>query len=69
MCGLCANYINAQGQLKEDLQEAYNAHRAEVEKVRSLKVQSKEKAIASDQFASAVFDLEQVIYLRRSNGS
>ncbi|XP_030831813.1 uncharacterized protein LOC115918229 isoform X2 [Strongylocentrotus purpuratus] len=69
MCGLCSNYTNAQGQLKEDLKEVYDAHRAEVEKVRGLKAQSKEKAISSDQFASAVFDLQQVMYLPKSNRS
>ena len=67
MCGNCANFTNAQGCQKEELRKAYEAHRAEIEQVREIKSKSKEKAISSDKHASAVFDLQQVMYLPKSN--
>ena len=65
-CPLCETYRRGNPQQKEEIVEAYKSHIAEKEKVRELKSIAKDRASVDPTFVSAVFDLEQVIYLPKS---
>ncbi|XP_072168628.1 uncharacterized protein, partial [Diadema setosum] len=67
LCGLCSNFHNAEGEQKQLLKEKFDAHRGEIEKVRNVKSTSKERALTTDNHSCGVFDLQQVLYLPKSN--
>ena len=69
MCGLCDAYRSSNKEQQDKLQDKYNEHIQEKDKVRQLKAVAKEKACTQSEHCAAVFDLEQVIYVPRSNRS
>lgn len=68
-CGICAGYSEATEDEKERLRESYECHIAEKEKVRTIKKESKTASRANPELVTAVFDLQQVIYLPKSERS
>ncbi|GFS01565.1 DNA repair protein rhp54 [Elysia marginata] len=67
-CGICLTKMKNPEQ-NEEFQEVYEKHIAEKTKVREIKEDSKKKAIENPKLSAAVFDLQQVIYLPKSNHS
>ena len=67
MCGICSSYYEAKkvGNIDAQKIEKFKKHEAEKVAVRNIKTRLKEKANVSD--AIACFDLEQVLYLPKSN--
>lgn len=69
-CSLCSSYKEGNAEKKAELQEAFAAHTAEKESVRNKKKDAKELSKEKPEvIATAVFDLQQVISLPRSNES
>ena len=69
-CPLCTTYHQGDEKEKLDLKDRYAKHTAEKEKVRLIKQACKEKAIEEPlKYLCASFDLQQVIYLPKSNDS
>lgn len=72
-CSLCATVLDSKNtgdQISEDIVAKYERHIAEKNKVRELKEQSKQKAKDHHKVVKcATFDLQQVIYLPKSNES
>ncbi len=69
MCGLCETFHHASAEHKKELQQQYDRHVLEKEKSRELKNIAKEKATIDNKYLAAVFDLQQVIYLPKSDRS
>ncbi|KAL1457152.1 hypothetical protein WDU94_001813 [Cyamophila willieti] len=68
LCSLCTSYREAADDAtKKRLMERYNAHIAEKAKVREKKRTYKLLAKENRKIVSAVFDLQQVIYIPKSN--
>lgn len=66
-CTLCMTYKSGDDNTKEQLKESYEKHTAEKEAVRKLKTELKEEGMVEKTKACLVFDLQQVIYLPKSN--
>ena len=67
LCGICESYNNGSDEEKEQLQPMYDKHIQEKQKAREIKDNLKITALSkSSTFQSAVFDLQQVIYLPKS---
>ena len=69
MCGRCEVYRKGDEEVKSTHEEEYTKHRQEIDEVRKVKSESKEKALHDASHAAAVFDLQQNIYLPKSNRS
>nr|CAH7753579.1 unnamed protein product [Callosobruchus chinensis]CAH7761330.1 unnamed protein product [Callosobruchus chinensis] len=69
LCSLCLTFREGDDQVKNSLKERFEKHQYEKEQARIIKKASKEKAIARNDLVSAVFDLQQVIHLPRSQES
>ncbi|CAG9771355.1 unnamed protein product [Ceutorhynchus assimilis] len=69
VCSLCITYNEGDTEKKVELEERYKAHIERKEKIRKIKQQCKDQSIADKSILSAVFDLQQVIYLPKSNES
>lgn len=67
LCSLCVSYREGNEESKQRLLAKYNAHIAEKEKVREIKTACKLLAKENEKIVSAIFDLQQVIYLPKSN--
>ena len=68
-CSLCINYHPGSEEVKRELQEKFDIHVGEKEKVRELKNESKKKAMEDASIHCATFDLQQVMYLPMSRES
>lgn len=68
-CSLCVTYREGTSEVKEKLQNKYDAHNIEKEEVRRIKNECKNRAIQNITTCCASFDLQQVIYLPQSNES
>lgn len=68
-CSLCLHYREAEDSEKEKLQERFTTHIKEKEKIRDIKDKCKNDSQNHPKVISAVFDLQQVIYLPISNNS
>ncbi|CAG4989572.1 unnamed protein product [Parnassius apollo] len=68
-CSLCMTYREGTSEVKEKLQNKYDAHIIEKEEVRRIKNECKNRAIQNITTCCASFDLQQVIYLPQSNES
>lgn len=66
-CSLCSMYREGDSSVKEKLQKQYQEHINEKQRVRQLKDDCKNNAIGNKSHSVAVFDLQQVIYLPKSN--
>nr|CAI5818017.1 unnamed protein product [Callosobruchus analis] len=66
---LCITYNEGDSEKKFKLEERYKVHIEEKKKVRQIKQNCKYQAIADGSTLSAVFDLQQVIHLPKSNDS
>lgn len=66
-CTLCMTYKSGDDNTKEQLKESYEKHTAEKVAVRKLKTELKEEGMVEKTKACLVFDLQQVIYLPKSN--
>ena len=65
-CGLCETFHRGTTTEKEAIEEKYVKHTAEKKKVRELKEAAKARALKDSTYVTAVFDLQQVIYLPKS---
>ena len=65
-CSLCVNYHQRSEEVKRKLQEKFDTHVGEKEKVRGLKNKSKKKATENASILCTTFDLQQVTYLPMS---
>ena len=67
MCGVCDAYYRADkdGLVNESLRETYQIHKSEKDKVREVKMKLKLESSPSEVLAC--FDLEQVLYLPKTN--
>ena len=68
-CSLCNSYRKGDDAEKENLKEQFDCHILEKNKVRQLKENCKKESIIDQSILSAVFDLQQVIYLPISKDS
>lgn len=68
-CTLCTMFREGSELVKKDIEEKYNAHLKEKDKVREIKTECKNKSIQDKTEVAAVFDLQQVMYLPKSNES
>ena len=68
-CGLRETYISSDDKKKEELQQDFDKHILEKERVRLIKATAKEKASSTTKYVAAVFDLQSVIYLPQSQRS
>lgn len=68
-CTLCISYRSRDEDTKQRLEERFQKHIAEKQKVREIKENCKKGAIADNTKACLVFDLQQVIFLPRTNES
>uniref|UniRef100_A0A8D8X2V7 Uncharacterized protein n=1 Tax=Cacopsylla melanoneura TaxID=428564 RepID=A0A8D8X2V7_9HEMI len=66
-CTLCMTYKSGDESTKERLKENYEKHTAEKEMVRKLKANLKREGMVEKTKGCLVFDLQQVIYLPRTN--
>lgn len=63
-CSLCLSYRNGDDEAKRNLEERYQRHLHEKKKIREIKEACKDLSVKSNnEIVSAVFDLQQVIYL------
>lgn len=69
MCGLCFTYRSGDSKKKAELEEKYTKHIAEKNAVRLKKAEAKRKNEEDSKYSCAVFDLQQVILLPKSNHS
>ena len=69
VCGLCDIFHRSSDEGKTKLKDKFDRHTKEKEKSRELKAASKEKALTDEKFRVAVFDLQQVIYLPKTERS
>lgn len=67
LCSLCVSYREGNEDCKQRLLSRYNTHIAEKDKVREIKKTCKLIAKENFKIVSAVFDLQQVMYLPKSN--
>ena len=68
LCGLCEAYHQTpEAERSEDLKSRYKSHTEEKNKVRELKEQLKAEALINKSCITSSFDLQQVIYVPRSN--
>ena len=65
-CGVCSGYRESTEEERRDLQLAYQQHINEKDKVREIKRESKSTSQENPEIVTAVFDLQQVIYLPMS---
>ena len=68
-CGVCFNFHEASEDEKEGLQQDYERHVAEKERVREVKRELTASPAESPSTVTAAFDLQQVIYLPQSKRS
>ena len=68
-CSLCTTYREGSQSTKLELAERFQKHTQEKIKVRELKEDSKSRVVNDSTFLCASFDLQQVIYLPKSNES
>ncbi|CAH2014687.1 unnamed protein product [Acanthoscelides obtectus] len=69
-CSLCSSYKEGSTETKAKLEDSFAAHIAEKDSVRKKKKDAKESSQENPEaIASAVFDLQQIISLPRSNES
>ena len=66
-CGRCETFRQCSEVERPKYQTDYDIHREEISEVRKFKDLSKERAIEDVSHSSAVFDLQQNIYLPKSN--
>lgn len=69
MCGICESYRTGNPTLRAELSEKYTRHILQKEQVRRLKDEAKEKSGLDAKYVTASFDLQQVLYLPKSNRS
>ncbi len=71
LCGLCASYhLNKESGINdEDLNEEYQNHILEKDRVRQIKDEEKERSLKDPSKVTCCFDLQQVIYLPKSDWS
>lgn len=67
LCSICESYRQGDEEAKIRLQERFEQHVAEKNKVREIKDNLKSAAEVNKNSLVATFDLEQVIYLPKSN--
>lgn len=68
-CSLCMMYKTADAETKAKLEQTYHKHEQEKITVRKLKDSCKLRADSDSSFLCASFDLQQVIYLNKTNES
>ena len=66
-CGICETFRKSNEVERDQIKVKYNMHRQEISKVRQIKSESKTRAQHDDKHAAAVFDLQQNMYLPKSN--
>ena len=66
MCGLCDTYNRGNNTERVKIQTKYETHTAEKKAVRQLKEELKSKAKGDPKFLVASFDLQQVLYVPKS---
>ncbi|XP_074658224.1 uncharacterized protein LOC141911149 [Tubulanus polymorphus] len=68
-CGLCESYRNGNETEKAKLKDQFETHISEKEKVRNIKSSLKCHASLNDKINVCSFDLQQVIFLPKTNRS
>lgn len=68
-CSLCMTYKTGDISVKDNLKERYDTHNLEKTEIRKIKECSKKRAREDSKFEAAVFDMQQVIHIPRSNES
>ena len=66
-CGLCETYRKSLETEKAKIEKQYQDHRAEISEIQKIKDESKKRSQSTPSHASAVFDLQQNIYIPKSN--
>ncbi|XP_072181409.1 uncharacterized protein [Diadema setosum] len=66
-CGICESYRQMSEAERAKIKDEYLVHRSEIAEVRKLKEESKNRSQSDPTHGAAVFDLQQNIYLPKSN--